>query len=106
MTPCKFRNSALAAIIALTALPAVAQKPAITPEETHAIGLEAYVYFYPLVTMDLYLQAESPEPGIEANWLPAPNGNFIPMLRLYWPTDAPPSILDGTWTPPLVKRVP
>ena len=57
-------------------------------------------------SVDLYLQAESPGPGKEANWLPAPRGKFIPMLRLYWPQDAPPSILDGSWTPPPLRRVP
>ena len=41
----------------------------------------------------------------EANWLPAPEGKFVPMLRLYWPQDTPPSILDGSWTPPPAKRV-
>jgi hypothetical protein len=56
--------------------------------------------------VDLYLQAESPGRDKEANWLPAPKGKFVPMLRLYWPQDTPPSILDGTWTPPPVKRVP
>ena len=25
----------------------------ISPEEAHAIGVEAYLYFYPLVTMDI-----------------------------------------------------
>ena len=54
-------------------------------------------------SVDLYLQAESPGPGKEANWLPAPKGNFVPMLRLYWPKETPPSILDGTWTPPPIK---
>ena len=57
-------------------------------------------------SVDLYLQAESPGADKEANWLPAPEGKFIPMLRLYWPQDAPPSILDGSWTPPPVKRAP
>ena len=56
-------------------------------------------------SVDLYLQAESPGPDKEANWLPAPKGKFIPMLRLYWPQDVPPSILDGSWTPPPLKRV-
>jgi hypothetical protein len=27
--------------------------PAITEQEAHAIGVDAYVYFYPLVTMDV-----------------------------------------------------
>jgi len=25
------------------------------------------------------------------------------MMRLYWPKDKNPSILDGTWKPPAVK---
>lgn len=55
---------------------------------------------------DLYLQHESPGPDKEANWLPAPEGRFILMLRLYWPKENPPSIIDGTWTVPPVKLVP
>jgi hypothetical protein len=54
-------------------------------------------------SVDLYLQAESPGSEKEANWLPAPKGKFVPMLRLYWPTDAPPTILDGSWQPPAIK---
>jgi hypothetical protein len=57
-------------------------------------------------SVDLYLQSESPDPDKEPNWLPAPKGKFIPMLRLYWPTDTPPTILDGTWKPPAVRRAP
>ena len=57
-------------------------------------------------SVDLYLQAESPGPDKEANWLPAPKGKFVPMLRLYWPQDTPPSILDGSWTPPPLRRAP
>lgn len=57
-------------------------------------------------SVDMYLQAQSPGKDKEANWLPAPaEGNFIVMLRLYWPKASPPSILDGTWTPPAIKRV-
>jgi hypothetical protein len=56
-------------------------------------------------SVDLYLQAESPGKDKEANWLPAPKGKFIPMLRLYWPTTTAPSILDGSWKPPPLKVV-
>jgi hypothetical protein len=28
---------------------------------------------------------------------------FIPMLRLYWPKETPPSIIDGSWTPPSIN---
>lgn len=57
-------------------------------------------------SVDLYLQAESPGKGKEANWLPAPKAKFIPMLRLYWPKDTPPSIIDGSWKPPAIKASP
>ncbi len=47
-------------------------------------------------SVDLYLQADSPGKAKEANWLPAPKAKFIPMMRLYWPKETPPSIIDGT----------
>jgi hypothetical protein len=56
-------------------------------------------------SVDLYLQADSPGKTKEANWLPAPKAKFIPMLRLYWPKETPPSIIDGSWTPPAIKQV-
>jgi hypothetical protein len=37
--------------------------------------------------------------------LPAPMGEFILILRPYWPKETPPSILDGTWKSPGVKMV-
>jgi hypothetical protein len=52
---------------------------------------------------DLYIQKDSPGSGKESNWLPAPPGRFVLMLRLYWPKEADPSILKGTWQPPAVK---
>ena len=56
-------------------------------------------------SITLYFQHESPGKDKEANWLPAPKGDFIPMLRMYWPKDKAPSILDGSWTPPKVQKV-
>jgi hypothetical protein len=55
-------------------------------------------------SLDLYVQNESPGTDREANWLPAPKGEFILMLRLYWPQETKPSIIDGSWQPPAVKR--
>ena len=55
-------------------------------------------------TLTLYFQNETPGPDKEANWLPAPKGPFIPMLRMYWPKEASPSILNGSWTPPRVVK--
>jgi hypothetical protein len=54
-------------------------------------------------SVDLYLQRENPGKDKEANWLPAPEGRFIPMLRLYWPQEKSPSILNGSWKPPAIK---
>ena len=56
-------------------------------------------------SLDLYFQKESPGADKESNWLPAPAGKFILMLRMYWPNESDPSIIDGTWTIPAVKRV-
>jgi len=54
-------------------------------------------------SIDLYVQHESPGKDKESNWLPAPSGPFILMMRLYWPREEPPSLLDGTWSIPEVK---
>jgi hypothetical protein len=56
-------------------------------------------------SLDLTIQNESPGKDKEANWLPAPKGDFVLMMRLYWPKDTPPSILDGSWKPPAVTVV-
>ena len=50
------------------------------------------------------IQNKSPGSDKEANWLPAPKGKFKLMLRLYWPDENEPSILDGSWIVPAVKR--
>jgi hypothetical protein len=54
---------------------------------------------------DLYIQNESPGADKESNWLPAPTAKFILMLRLYWPKEKSPSIINGTWKIPAVKQV-
>ena len=56
-------------------------------------------------SLTLYLQAQSPGKDKESNWLPAPKGEFVPMLRLYWPSEKSPSILEGSWLPPAIQRV-
>jgi hypothetical protein len=55
-------------------------------------------------SLTLYFQHESPGADKQANWLPAPDGPFALTLRLYWPNTAAPSVLNGTWQPPGVKR--
>ena len=61
------RPMALAlALIAATLAPAMAATGPVTEEEAHAIGVDAYLYFYPIVTMDVtrkQLTNEEPKPG-------------------------------------------
>ena len=54
---------------------------------------------------DIYIQADSPGKAKEANWLPAPKDDFVLMMRLYWPKEKAPSILDGSWKIPEVTKV-
>ncbi len=56
-------------------------------------------------SLDVYIQKDSPGKAKEANWLPAPAGKFVLMLRLYMPSAKAPSILDGSWQIPPVKKV-
>lgn len=56
-------------------------------------------------SLTILFQNESPGKDREANWLPAPKGPFLPMLRMYWPRQTAPSIIDGSWTPPSVVKV-
>jgi hypothetical protein len=55
-------------------------------------------------SLTLYFQNESPGADKQANWLPAPKGPFIAMLRMYWPKEIAPSILNGSWKPPRVVK--
>lgn len=50
----------------------------------------------------LYIQNESPGAEKESNWLPAPKGPFMTVLRLYLPKE---SVLDGSWKVPPMQKV-
>ena len=52
-------------------------------------------------SLDLRIQRFPPSVDTESNWLPAPEGKFILMLRFYWPKD---SLISGAWKIPPVKR--
>ncbi|HVJ79963.1 MAG TPA: DUF1254 domain-containing protein [Planctomycetia bacterium] len=51
--------------------------------------------------LTLLIQNESPGREKEANWLPAPKGPFMMVMRLYWPKE---DALTGKWTAPPLKR--
>jgi hypothetical protein len=53
-------------------------------------------------SLTLYIQKESPGAELESNWLPAPDGPFYCVLRLYGPK---PDALYGNWVnPPMMKN--
>jgi DNA sulfur modification protein DndE len=54
-------------------------------------------------SLTIYIQRESPGPDKQANWLPAPNGKFVLMLREYWPKE---NARTGAWMPPAVQKMP
>lgn len=53
-------------------------------------------------SLPLYAGAQSPGKDKESNWLPAPQGSFSLYIRSYWPKE---EVLDGTWKPPMIKRI-
>jgi len=50
----------------------------------------------------LYVQREAPGKDKEANWLPAPAGPFMAVMRLYWPKE---EALTGKWKQPALQKL-
>ena len=90
-------------------------QPAVTEAEAHAIGVDAYVYFYPLVTMDVTRrQFTNIEPGKEPGKGPMnmfnnareyPPADFKSVVRPNFDTLYSVSYLDMT-TEPMIVSVP
>ena len=53
-------------------------------------------------SLSIYVQKDSPGAEREANWLPAPDGQFFLILRTYLPAD---DIVNQTWQPPKIAAV-
>lgn len=52
-------------------------------------------------SITIFIQKESPGKNLEPNWLPAPDGPFYCVMRLYGPEE---SVLQGAWkNPPMIK---
>ena len=49
----------------------------------------------------LRIGKDSPGADLESNWLPAPDGPFYLVMRLYGPK---PEALEGKWTPPVLQK--
>jgi hypothetical protein len=52
--------------------------------------------------LTLYVQNKAPAKDLQSNWLPAPNGPFYGVLRLYLPK---PEVTSGQWKMPLLTPV-
>ncbi|TKC79912.1 DUF1254 domain-containing protein [Trinickia terrae] len=52
-------------------------------------------------SIDIYVSANSPGKARAENWLPAPDGDFKLVMRLYEPK---PEATDGSWQPATVER--
>ena len=72
------------------------------PVNRYAIGDRDQLVFDEDGGLTIYVQHSSPGADKEANWQPAPTGDFNMIMRLYWPK---PAILDGSWPLPRVERV-
>jgi hypothetical protein len=48
-------------------------------------------------SVTFYIQSDSPGEDLEPNWLPAPDGPFYAVMRLYGPKE---EVLAGAWLPP------
>jgi hypothetical protein len=72
------------------------------PLNKYTVSPRNTLKYNPDGSLDVYVQNQSPGAEWEANWLPAPADKFILMLRMYWPKEQSPSILDGSWKVPPV----
>jgi len=72
------------------------------PIDRFAIGSHDKLAFNADGSLDILVQADSPGKDKEANWLPAPKGEFQPTMRIYSPR---PEVLDGAWAPPPFKKI-
>ncbi len=54
-------------------------------------------------SLTIYVSYQSPGKDKESNWLPAPNGTFFLVWRLYGPKQ---QVLDRQWVPPPMTALP
>jgi len=74
------------------------------PINRYSMSVRTNPKYEPDGSLVIYIQNESPGADKEANWLPAPKEKFHLMLRMYWPDENNPSIIDGSWViPPVTK---
>src|ERR1700693_3571108 len=52
-------------------------------------------------SLTFYIQKDAPTKELESNWLPAPDGSFYLMSRLYLPE---PAVFEGKWKSPGLEQ--
>ncbi|MFF1571135.1 DUF1254 domain-containing protein [Leifsonia sp. NPDC058292] len=74
------------------------------PIDRYSIGdRTAGIRFADDGSLTITLQHDEPaDPDAKANWLPTPEGDFRPMIRIYQPREA---VLDGSYTLPAIRRI-
>jgi hypothetical protein len=77
------------------------QLPVENPIDRYALGDRDDLELGADGSLEIAIQQDPPE-GSNANWLPAPEGDFNLMLHMYWPSQR---ALDGSWAIPPVRRV-
>lgn len=72
------------------------------PLKRYAIGDRDPLRFGADGSLDIWIQHAAPGEEHKANWLPAPQGNFKLIIRVY---DPQPQVLDGRWVPPATQAI-
>jgi hypothetical protein len=80
------------------------------PINRYALGIPKVQDHLPCLSGDgsltLYIQHTRPDPTTEptkyCNWLPAPTGGFLLLIRIYWPDQ---TLFKHQWIPPAVQQV-
>ncbi|EJM91979.1 hypothetical protein PMI34_02283 [Pseudomonas sp. GM74] len=84
-------------------LPVISTRP--DPHNGYSTGTLINSRMLPDLKLDadggltLYVQHKAPAKELQSNWLPAPNGPFYGVLRLYLPR---PEVTNGQWKLPLL----
>ena len=111
---CKLRAlSTIAALLLGSISPAPAQQPALTEKEAYELGVEAYVYFYPLISMDVTRRVTTNfEAGVKPghgpvntfnNFREFPTADFKAVVRPNFDTLYSSGFLDLTKEPVIVS---